>query len=236
MKDRLAPLQAQTSVLLVDDHAVVRQGYRRLLEQCADIRVVGEAGDAAQAYRQFCALAPDVVVMDIGLPDVSGIEATRRLRARTPAARVLVFSMHAEPVYATRALQAGASGYVSKASAPEVLVDALRSVAAGQRYLSRDVAQALALQGGDRPDGALQSLSSREFEVLRGLLQGQSAAAIAARLGLTTKTVANHQSTIRQKLGAGSAVQLVRAALQLGIPVAGAAEGPDALWDGAGQF
>jgi two-component system, NarL family, invasion response regulator UvrY len=115
------------AVLLVDDHAVVREGYRRLLERHEGIQVVAEASTAAQAYQAFCEFAPDVVVMDIGLPDVSGIEALRRMRGRSPEARVLMFSMHDDAVFVGRALEAGASGYVSKASAPEVRLPLARN-------------------------------------------------------------------------------------------------------------
>lgn len=210
-------MKTTISVLLVDDHAVVREGYRRLLEQRSDIRVVGEAGNAAEACQRFAELAPDVVVMDIGLPGVSGIEAMRRMLAREPAARVLVFSMHDDGVYVARALQAGALGYVSKASAPDVLVDAVHSVARGARYLSRDVAQGLALQSPAADESPLKTLSAREFEVLRLLLQGMALADIGVKLGLTTKTVANHQSAVRHKLGAESGAQLVHIAQRLGV-------------------
>ena len=204
-------------VLLVDDHAVVREGYQRLLERAPDIAVVGEASSAAGAYQAFCRLAPNVVVMDISLPDTSGIEAIRRLLARDPAARVLAFSIHDEPVFAERAFRAGAAGYVTKASAPEVLVDAVRKVARGERFLSSDIAQALALgrlRGGE-PD--LACLSAREFEIVRRLAQGHTIRAIAESLCLSTKTVSNHQSAIRKKLGAPTPAHLVRIAARSGL-------------------
>ncbi len=203
-------------VLLVDDHAVVREGYRRLLERHPRLQVVGEATDAQSAYLAFVELQPQVTVLDLSLPGASGIDALRRIRSREPQARVLVFSMHEDPVFAARALQAGALGYVTKAAAPETLVDAVLAVAEGQPYLSQAVAQALALRtlsGGD--PAAL--LSPREFEVLRMLVAGRSLADIARQLGLTAKTVANHQSALRQKLGATSAVQLLQAAARLGV-------------------
>ncbi len=134
-------------MLLVDDHAVVREGYRRLLERSPDIRVIGEAGNSADAYQLLCQLQPVVVVMDISLPDVSGIEATRRMLARQPEVRVLVFSMHEEAIFAARALQAGARGYITKASAPEVLTECSIVQWRGWRsILSRDIAQTLALR------------------------------------------------------------------------------------------
>ncbi|APR38447.1 response regulator [Paraburkholderia sp. SOS3] len=205
------------SVLLVDDHAVVREGYRRLLELSPDVRVAGEAGDATQAYQRFCALQPDVVVMDLALPGASGIEAMRRMLARTPDARVLIFSVHEESLFVRRALDAGASGYVTKASAPDVLVEAVRAVARRVRYLSTDVSQTLAMRTmfSEGPPG--RQLSAREFEVLRLLVQGFTLPVIAERLGLSQKTVANHQSAIRQKFGANNGVQLAQMASRLGL-------------------
>src|ERR1700761_1057073 len=137
--------QSQVTVLLVDDHAVVREGYRRLLERHGDISVIGEASDAAGAHSLFCAREPEIVVMDITLPGTSGIEAMRRMLMHKPDARVLMFSMHEDTIFAKRALQAGAFGYVTKASAPTVLVEAIHSVAAGKKYLSAETAQKLAL-------------------------------------------------------------------------------------------
>src|SRR5271170_2835340 len=136
----------QVSVLLVDDHAVVREGYRRLMERHGDIAVIGEAGDAATAHSLFCCLEPQIVVMDITLPGTSGIEAMRRMLVYNPAARVLIFSMHEDTIFAKRALQAGAFGYVTKASAPTVLVEAIHAVAVGKKYLSPEIAQKLALR------------------------------------------------------------------------------------------
>lgn len=210
---------AAITVFLVDDHSVVREGYRRLLERSADIRVLGEAANAADAYAEFQRVAPTVVVMDISLPDVSGIEAMRHILARDARARVLMFSMHDEPIFATRALQAGALGYVTKASAPEVLVDAVRAVAQGKRYISHDMAQALALQsfGGNGARGVLSNLTHREFEVMRLLVAGDTLATIAEKLQLSYKTVANHQSALRQKLGVETHVQLLRVAAQYGV-------------------
>lgn len=211
--------QAAITVFLVDDHSVVREGYRRLLERSADIQVLGEAANAADAYAEFQRVAPTVVVMDISLPDVSGIEAMRHILARDARARVLMFSMHEEPIFAMRALQAGALGYVTKASAPEVLVDAVRAVAQGKRYISHDMAQALALQsfGGNGARGVLSNLTHREFEVMRLLVAGDTLATIAEKLQLSYKTVANHQSALRQKLGVETHVQLLRVAAQYGI-------------------
>jgi len=204
------------SVLLVDDHAVVREGYRRLLERDDSLVVVGEAATAADAIRIDSELEPDVVVLDIGLPGISGIEILRRIIAHRPDARVLMFSMYQDGIYATRAIDAGARGYLSKASAPDLLIEAVRSVAGGRRYLSPDVQQAM----NRRSSAAHQladALSTRELEVLRLLIQGYGVEEIGERLGLSPKTAANHQSSIKQKLGADSALQLILIAQQFGL-------------------
>jgi DNA-binding NarL/FixJ family response regulator len=208
---------AQVTVLLVDDHAVVREGYRRLLERHGDIIVTGEAADGTEAYALFCALAPQIVVMDITLPGVSGIETMRRMLDFKPTTRVLIFSMHEEAIFAQRALQAGACGYVTKASAPAVLVAAIHTVADGTRYLSPDIAQALALRAAPLDEHARLGLSPRELEVLRLLVQGRSIREIAQVMGINPKTVSNHQSLIRQKLGADTPIELLRMAQKLGL-------------------
>jgi len=206
-------------VLLVDDHAVVREGYRHLLEANPAIRVVGEAADGASAYRMFGELEPDVVVMDISMPGVSGIETVRRMRARRALARILVFSIHEEAIFITRALQAGADGYLTKASAPETLVQAVHAVAGGQRYVKADARRAIEpcrpAPAAGTTGNPLEALSAREFEILGLLVQGLPLAQIGERLGLTTKTVANYQSAIRTKLDADNDFQLVRLAERL---------------------
>ena len=209
--------EGAVTVLLVDDHAVVREGYRRLLERSGNIDVIGEAEDADSAFARFRELAPQVVVMDIALPGVSGVEAMRRMLEATPATRVLMFSMYEDAIFATRALQAGASGYVSKASAPNVLVEAVLTVARGKPYVSAEIAQALARRNAVAEAASADALTAREFEVLRLVVQGMSLRDIASTLALTQKTVSNHQSAIRQKLGAESAVALVRIASRLGL-------------------
>jgi DNA-binding NarL/FixJ family response regulator len=206
-----------TKVLLVDDHAIVREGYRRLLEDEASIRVVGEASNAAQAYEQARSLEPDVVVMDIALPGVSGIEATRRILRDQPQLRVLMFSMYDDAIYARRALEAGALGYLSKATAPEVLVRAIYAVSRGGRYVSPDVAMNIAGSTAQPGKAQIAALTPREFEVLRLLVQGETVKSISEKLALSEKTVANHQSAIREKLGARNSAQLARLASQLDL-------------------
>lgn len=213
----MSSAEHEITVFLVDDHSVVREGYRRLLERSAGIRVIGEAADAGAAYSEYQRLNPDVVVMDISLPDVSGIEAMRHMLAREPQAKVLMFSMHEEPIFASRAFQAGALGYVTKASAPDVLVEAVRAVALGKRFISQDMAQALALQSVGGEETGLKLLSNREFEVMRLLVAGDTISTIAEKLQLSYKTVANHQSAIRQKLGVETSAQLVKLAQRYGI-------------------
>jgi two-component system, NarL family, invasion response regulator UvrY len=203
--------------VMVDDHAVVREGYRRLLERHGDIAVIGEASDAATAHSLFCSREPQIVVMDITLPGTSGIEAMRRMLVYNPQARVLIFSMHEDAIFAKRALQAGAFGYVTKASAPTVLVEAIHAVAAGKRYLSPEMAQKLALRDVVVGEAAADGLTAREFEVLRLLAQGRSIEQIAESMSLNSKTVANHQTAIKRKLGADTAIQLLRKAAQLGL-------------------
>ncbi|HTX04715.1 MAG TPA: response regulator transcription factor [Steroidobacteraceae bacterium] len=199
-----------TRILLVDDHAVVREGYRRLLEEEPSIRVVGEASNGTQACERARSLSPDVVVMDIALPGTSGIEATRRMLKDQPHLRILMFSMHDDAIYASRALEAGALGYLSKASAPEVLVQAIYAVSRGERYLSPDVAANMALSSTQPGRAEIETLSPREFEVLRLLAQGETVRSISEKLGLSEKTVANRQSVIREKLGAKNSAQLAR--------------------------
>jgi DNA-binding NarL/FixJ family response regulator len=205
------------SVMLADDHAVVREGYRRLLERTRDIEVTAEAASGEEAYRTYCTALPDVSIMDINLPGVSGVEVTRRITARDPAARVLVFSMHEDVVFASRALQAGARGYVTKSSAPDVLVDAVRAVADGRTYVSHDVAQKLALQLMPGQNVPFADLSPREFEVFRLLAEGRSIGEIARSLSLSQKTVSNYQSIVKQKLEADSSAQMVWIALRRGL-------------------
>ena len=210
-------MTAPIRVLLVDDHAVVREGYRRLLEATPEIRVVAEAGIAEDAYARFMEASPDVVVMDITLPGISGFEALRRILGRQPAARVLMFSMHEDPVFVLRALDGGARGYLTKASAPDMMVEAVRSIAAGGRFVPPELARKLQDRASSEERLRLEALSEREFEVLRLLAAGHGLAEIAALLCVSGKTVANYQTSIRQKLGCDNAMQLLRIALTCGL-------------------
>jgi DNA-binding NarL/FixJ family response regulator len=204
-------------ILLVDDHAVVREGFRALLEKQQDMLVVGEANEGEAAYRFCIASVPDVVIIDLAMPGLSGIAAIQRLRQRFPSLAILVFSMHQDSAFATQAFRAGANGFVTKSSSPDVLLRSVIEVHQGRRVLSPDIAQAVALRqlGGAHP--GLSELSPREFEILRALVEGQSTSAIAQTLHLSDKTVANSHYQIKRKLGVASDIELTRLALQLRI-------------------
>lgn len=207
----------KTRLLLVDDHAVVRDGYRRLLESRADLCIVGEAASAREALEQHRLLAPDVLLLDLGLPDMGGVELIRRLVQRDANVRILVFTMHREAVFATQALRAGAIGYVTKSSPPEVMLEAVYQVAARRQTISPDIAPELALALINQPNDPLAELSPREFEILRLLLDGCSAEEIGNRLSITGKTVQNAHYQIKSKLGVRTDIELTRVALKLGL-------------------
>jgi DNA-binding NarL/FixJ family response regulator len=198
-----------TRIMLVDDHAIVRAGFRRLLEQQPDYHVVAEAADAERAYALFVEHEPDIVVLDLSMPGASGLETIRRIIVRQPTARILVFSMHEDPSLAERAIQLGARGYVTKSSAPETLAAAVAQVVAGGLALSPDIAQTLAILKITGEANPMKVLSAREFEIFRLLATGETVVAIASLLSLSSKTVANYHSLIRQKLGITTDVELV---------------------------
>ncbi len=202
-------------LLLVDDHAVVREGYRRLLERRPDLVIVAEAATAAEAYALYREHAPDVTILDLALPDMGGIELIRRLAQRDPSARVLAFSMHRDPLFATQALRAGALGYVTKSSPPETLIKAVYQVAGGARTLSPDIAPELALALLDNSDDPFRELTPREFEILRLLVQGRTAEEIGAALHISPKTAQNCHYQIKTKLGVKSDIELMRLAMRL---------------------
>jgi DNA-binding NarL/FixJ family response regulator len=200
--------------LLVDDHPVVRAGYLRLLEQAGDITVVGEAGDALTAFARFVEQRPHVTVADLSLPDESGVELIRRIVAHDPGARILAFSMHEAPPLVRRVLDAGALGFVGKSAAPEQLVDGVRAVYRGQRYLGGKPFP-LGFEAEARLEALrLASLSPRELEIFRLLAQGRSPAECAATLMLSPKTISNHQTLIKEKLGVSTSAALVHLALR----------------------
>jgi two-component system invasion response regulator UvrY len=202
---------------LVDDHPVVRQGYRRVLENQSDFRVVAEADNAAGAYAAFKTHAPDVVVMDISMKGASGLEAIRNIRARDDRARILVFSMHSEAALVKTAFNAGASGFVTKSSEPAALIQAIRSVARGERAMSDDIAHALAEDSLNPSQSILERLGEREIEILRQLAAGSTADQIAANLNLSLKTVQNYHYMVKAKTGLQTDAQLVRLAVACGL-------------------
>ena len=212
-----AALRPTISILLVDDHPIVRQGYRRVLEHQGDFRVVAEADSAATAYTAFKAHEPDIVVMDISMPGASGLEAVRNIRSRSRRAGILVFSMHNEPAQVKAAFKAGANGYVTKSSEPTMLVRAIRAVARGERAMSDDIAHILAVESLAPSGSALDSLGEREIEVLRQIAAGATKEQIAANLNLSVKTVQNYHYLVKAKTGLQTDAQLVRLAAECGL-------------------
>ncbi|ABQ37328.1 MAG: response regulator transcription factor [Bradyrhizobium sp.] len=205
------------SILLVDDHPVVRQGYRRVLESQDGFRVIAEADSAAAAYAAFKVHAPDVVVLDISMKGASGLEAIRNIRARDNRACILVFSMHGEAPLVKAAFAAGASGFVTKSSEPSALVRAIRMVISGERALSDDVAHVLAADSLDPMQTVLDRLGEREIEILRQLASGLTTEQIATNLHLSVKTVQNYHYLVKAKTGLQTDAQLVRLAVTSGL-------------------
>ena len=208
---------ADRTIMLVDDHAVVREGYRSVLQKQPGLCVVAEASDGAEAYRLFKAGKPDLVIMDLTMPGIGGIEAIRRIRQWDKRARILVFTMHQNAAFALQAIRAGARGYVTKTSPPETLVRAVMDVLAGRIAISPDIDHELALSRLTGETAAADVLTAREFEVLRMLLAERTAEEISTTLHISPKTVANLHSLIKDKLGVGSDIELVRLALRQGI-------------------
>ena len=205
-------------VLLVDDHAVVRTGFRLLLQARPDIAVVGEAESGETACQRYIELSPDVVVMDIAMPGMGGIEALRRIRAHDPQARVLALSAHDDPMHARRALREGALGFLSKRSAPEALLEAVADVGMGQRYIDPRVAQKLALEDIEGTESSpIKRLSEREFDVFIRLARGASVQRIADDLRLSASTVGTHLYNVKQKLGVSNQSELTLLAIRHGL-------------------
>ena len=205
-------------VLLGDDHAVVRTGFRLLLQSRADFAVVGEAPSGEIAYQLFMELKPDVVVLDLAMPGMGGLESLRRIRARDPKARVLALSAHDDAAHVRHALQEGALGFLSKRSAPDALLDAVVAVADGRRYLDAAVAQRLSAAevDGSAPSPVAR-LSEREFEVFVRLARGATVQRIAQDLNLSSSTVGTHLYNIKQKLGAVTQSDLTLIAIRDGL-------------------
>ncbi len=204
-------------IMLVDDHSVVRAGYRRLLEQEPGYQVVAEAASGEEAYGLLESSQPHVVVLDLNMPNQGGLATLRRMRARWPDLAVLVFTMHDSLSFAVQALRAGAIGYVTKSSNPAVMVMAVRCAAAGAMTLSPDIADKLARADLSASSGPPLNLSARELDVLRLIAEGKTHAEIGTALRLNVKTVINYHSLVRQKLGVSSDVRLLRVAVESGV-------------------
>ena len=203
-------------VLLVDDHAVMREGLAALLSG-AGIDVIGTASNGREAVRLARELTPDVVVMDISMPDLNGIEAARQIRVRAPSVRIVMLSMHANREHVHQALAAGAEGYVLKEAAANEVVTAVRAVTAGRRYLSPAIESAMLDAGGTGTRGPLESLSTRERQVLQLVVEGESSAEIARTVHLSPKTVETYRSRLMKKLGVANVTALVKFAVQHGL-------------------
>lgn len=201
-------------IFLADDHPIVRQGVRRTIEEQPDMSVVGEASDGWQVLNADDRGSWDVLVLDLSLPTLSGIEVLRRLHAELPRLRILVLSMYAEEQYAGRLLAEGAAGYVSKDEAPSVVLDAIRAVAAGRAWFSPEVLNGLQRHRTEQPH---ERLSAREYQVFTLLVAGRSVSEIAAELNVSGSTVSNHVTKIREKLGARTVGEIIRYAHQAGF-------------------
>lgn len=207
----------RTKVLLVDDHAVVRSGLRRLLEINSTLEVCAEADSGETAYQIYCDHQPDIVVMDISMPGMGGLEAAKRIIQRHPHAKIIIFSMHEAVSFASQALKTGVKGFVTKTGLAEDLLQAVLDVAKGRTFLSAGIAQKIALQTLIGDDDPMHQLSSREFEVFRLLAEGKKVEDVAEMLKISQKTVANYYTIIKQKLGVASPVEMVRLAIKHGL-------------------
>ncbi len=209
--------QNSIRIMLVDDHAVVRAGVRRLLEQDAKFTVVAEAESGERAYQIFGEHLPDVTIIDLSMPGMGGMETIKRIVARYPTAKILVLSMHENVAFASQALKAGAKGYVTKSGLADELANAVEWVVSGQTYLGSELSNKIALQLHNAEGDPMQALSAREFEIFRMLVDGVDLNKIAGTLNISLKTVANYQTTIKQKLGVSSPVEMVRLAIRCGL-------------------
>lgn len=204
-------------VMLVDDHAVVRMGFRLLLEATEDIEVVAEAESAETAYQQIPTAQPDVIVMDISLGGTMGVEATRRIIARDKHARVLGLSSHEDPSYVRYMLKAGALGYLSKRTAPDELIHAIRQVNEGRMYIDSHLSQRMALEEFNGEKSPIEVLSEREFGVFIQLAKGSSVNQIAELLNISPRTVGTHLYNVKQKLGVANQAELTLIAVRHGL-------------------
>jgi DNA-binding NarL/FixJ family response regulator len=209
-------VKSSTKVLIVDDHPVVLSGCRSLFAGDPSVKIE-EASDAKSGHRAFIQKKPDVTVIDINLPDVSGFELMRRIRKDDPTARIIMFSMNYDPAFVVRAVELGAQGYVSKGDDPRVLVKAVRKVAAGDNFISPQLAEAVTFSGAAIKANPASQMTARELEILRLLGRGDKIVEVADALGISYKTVANTTSLLKQKLGAKNHSDLIRIAVEMGL-------------------
>jgi len=207
----------KTTIVLVDDHAVVRAGVRRLLEQEPLFEVIGEAESGEKAYQTFGELKPDVMVMDLSMPGMGGLEAIRRILMRYEKAKILVLSMHEDLSFANQALKLGAKGYLTKNTLADDLVKSIETVTQGDVFLSDEIAKKMAMQSISGNQDPVHDLSAREFEIFRLLAEGLDIDAIASTLNISSKTVSNYQTMIKQKLDINTPIELIRYAIKVGI-------------------
>ena len=204
-------------IMLVDDHAVVRAGVRRLIEQDGRFSVVAEADSGESAYQQYLTCKPDIVVIDLSMPGMGGMEAIARIITRFPSAKLLVLSMHENAAFANQALKAGARGYLTKNGLADELVGALEQIAKGDTYINTNISKKIAQQFVSSDNELLRQLSTREFEIFRMLAEGMDSNDIGNKLNISSKTVANYQTSIKQKLNVNNPVELVRFAMRSGL-------------------
>ena len=207
----------KTTIILVDDHAVVRAGVRRLLEQQPLFEVIGEAESGEKAYQLFGELKPDVMVMDLSMPGMGGLEAIRRILMRYEKAKILVLSMHEDLSFANQALKLGAKGYLTKNTLADDLVKSIETVTQGDVFLSDEIAKKMAMQSISGNQDPVHELSAREFEIFRLLAEGLDIDAIASTLNISSKTVSNYQTMIKQKLDINTPIELIRYAIKVGV-------------------
>ncbi len=207
----------KTTIVLIDDHAVVRAGVRRLLEQESLFEVIGEAESGEKAYQIFGELKPDVMVMDLSMPGMGGLEAIRRILMRHEKAKILVLSMHEDLSFANQALKLGAKGYLTKNTLADDLVKSIQTVSKGDVFLSDEIAKKMAMQSISGNQDPINELSAREFEIFRLLAEGLDIDAIASTLNISSKSVSNYQTMIKQKLNINSPVELIRYAIKAGV-------------------
>jgi len=208
---------SQIKILLVDDHAVVRMGFKMLIEAEADIKVIGEAESGEVAVKLFQELKPDIIVMDITMPGIGGLEAIDRIMAKDKNTKILVLSAHEDSVHPKRVLNAGAMGYLTKRSAAEELIKAIKSIHQGKRYLEPNIAQQMAITQLSGETNPVEILSDREFEVFIALAKGKSTNEIADTLCLSPRTVGTHLYNIKQKLNANNSAEIALIAIRCGL-------------------